>query len=208
ELPFYLYAFDVCMLPFQVIELTLATNPVKVYEYLSAGRSVVSVDLPEIRQFGDLVQRAADHEAFLDAVATALEHEPTLEEVERRRAFASEQTWEHRVRSLDTHVRQLPEPRVSVVVVTYNNLDMTKACLDSLDLYSNYPNLEIVVVDNASADGTHDFLREWVEGAPDRKIILNDDNRGFAAANNQGLSASDGEYLVMLNNDTYVTPGW
>jgi uncharacterized protein (TIGR03032 family) len=208
SLPYYLGAFDVCLLPFQVIPLTLATNPVKVYEYLSAGKEVVSVDLPEIRQFGDLVHTGADHPGFLDAVAQALEAHPGADVVARRREFAAEQTWAHRVHDLVEGIEALPEPRVSVVVVTYNNLDLTKACLHSLERYSDYGNLEVIVVDNASADDTPEFLRSWASQGKDRKLILNEDNRGFAAANNQGLAIADGDYLVMLNNDTYVTPGW
>src|SRR5690606_27809880 len=74
--------------------------------------------------------------------------------------------------------------------------------------YSQYERLEIIVVDNASSDGTPTFLAEWVASGEDRKLILNAENKGFAAANNQGLSVAVGEYMVLLNNDTYVTPGW
>jgi len=207
-LPFYLTAFDICLLPFQVIPLTLATNPVKVYEYLSAGKDVVAIDLPEMAQFQGLVRTASDHEGFLDQVAQALAAPPDAELVARRRQFASEQTWEHRVRDLLAAMRSLPEPRVSVVVVTYNNLDLTKTCLRSLELYSDHPNLEIIVVDNASSDDTPAFLTDWASRGEGRRIILNPDNRGFAAANNQGLAVATGDYLVMLNNDTHVTPGW
>lgn len=208
DLPYYLYAFSVCMLPFKIIPLTLATNPVKVYEYLCAGCHVVSVDLPELHQFGGLVKVAADHDAFLEAVAESLAFGADEKRTNARRQFAAKQTWNHRVRDLDTRVRDLRDPRVSVVVVTYNNLALTKDCLHSLDVYSDYSNLELIVVDNASADGTPDFLREWTSQGPERHVILNTDNRGFAAANNQGLAVATGEYLVMLNNDTYVTPGW
>jgi GT2 family glycosyltransferase len=208
SLPYYLEGFDVCLLPFHVIPLTLATNPVKVYEYLSAGKEVVSIALPEIYQFGDLVRTGTDHATFLDAVESALQAEPDASEIARRRAYAAEQTWAHRVRDLVQGVEALSEPRVSVVVVTYNNLDLTKACLHSLEAYSDYSNLEVIVVDNASADDTPAFLREWAESGSGRHIVLNVDNRGFAAANNQGLALATGDYLVMLNNDTYVTPGW
>lgn len=208
SLPYYLEGFDVCLLPFHVIPLTLATNPVKVYEYLSAGKEVVSIALPEIRQFGDLVRTGADHVTFLDEVGNALQTEPDASQIARRRTFAAEQTWAHRVQDLVQGVEALSGPRVSVVVVTYNNLDLTKACLHSLETYSDYTNLEVIVVDNASADDTPAFLRTWVEDGNGRHVVLNADNRGFAAANNQGLALATGDYLVMLNNDTYVTPGW
>jgi GT2 family glycosyltransferase/glycosyltransferase involved in cell wall biosynthesis len=208
KLPYYLYGFDVCLLPFQVIPLTLATNPVKVYEYLSAGKPVVSIDLPEIRQFGDLVRSGADHDAFLAALAATLGAPTDAHEIARRKAFAAEQTWAHRVHDLVGGVDALPQPKVSVVVVTYNNLELTKVCLDSVERYSDYPNLELIVVDNASADETPAYLQAWQRAGGHRHIILNADNRGFAAANNQGLAAATGDYLVMLNNDTHGTPGW
>lgn len=210
ELPKYLHAFDVCLLPFKVIPLTLATNPVKVYEYLSAGKPVVSVDLPEIRQFENLVHAAVGHEAFMAAVEQVLVNADTPEQIQQRQNFARNQTWSHRAELLVNEIESPVEqgPRISVIVVTYNNLELTKACLMSLDRHSNYANMEIIVVDNASADGSPEYLSTWVQGADNRRLILNDDNLGFAAANNQGLAIADGDYLTLLNNDTFVTPGW
>ena len=210
ELPYYLHGFDVALLPFRVIELTLATNPVKVYEYLSAGKPVVAVDLPETAQFGDLVHRARDHAAFLEAVSAALAEPENGGEaaIEARKSFASQQTWAHRALELDEAIASMPVPRVSVVVLTYNNLDFTRACLHSIEEESHWPGLEVIVVDNASADGTREFLRDWEQGGGNRKVILNDANLGFAAGNNVGLAAAAGEYLILLNNDTYVTPNW
>src|SRR3546814_20829229 len=66
RLPFYLHAFDLALLPFRIIPLTLATNPVEAYEYLAAGQPVVSVDLPELRQFGRPVYPAGGHELRKD----------------------------------------------------------------------------------------------------------------------------------------------
>jgi GT2 family glycosyltransferase/glycosyltransferase involved in cell wall biosynthesis len=207
RLPYYLHAFAVALLPFRVMTLTLATNPVKVYEYLSAGKPVVSVDLPEIQQFGHLVRRASDHPSFIREVELALgERDVALREARLR--FASEQTWSHRALELDEAIARLPTPLVSVIVLTYNNLDFTKACLRSIEAESCWPNLEVIVVDNASSDGTRAFLEEWERGGPGRRIILNERNLGFSAGNNVGLAAANGDYLVLLNNDTYVTPHW
>jgi len=208
KLPFYLAGFDVCMLPFQVIPLTLATNPVKIYEYLSAGKQVVSIALPEICQFGDLVRTGSNHASFLDVLGEVLATESDPAAITARQQFAAGQTWAHRVHDLVQGVEALAVSRVSVIVVTYNNLTLTQDCLRSIEQYSDYANLEVIVVDNASVDDTPAYLTAWAAQSNDRHVILNSENRGFAAANNQGLVAASGDYLVLLNNDTYVTPGW
>jgi GT2 family glycosyltransferase/glycosyltransferase involved in cell wall biosynthesis len=208
RLPYYLYAFDVCLLPFQVIPLTLATNPVKVYEYLAAGIPIVSVDLPEISQFGDLIHCAPNHDEFVRMVSDCLTQTQSEEAGQQRRQFACTQTWDHRVEVLGQSIQGLSLPRISVIVLTYNNLDLTKDCLDSLVRWSDYPNLELIIVDNASSDGSPDYLRQFESQHPQVKVLLNSENLGFAAGNNVGLKAATGDYLVMLNNDTIVTPGW
>jgi len=100
ELSRYLHGFDVCILPFRKIPLTLATNPVKVYEYLSAGKPVVAVDLPEMEQFGDLVILAGDESEFLSGIAICLEERCASGTIDRRRAFAKNQTWSQRAATL------------------------------------------------------------------------------------------------------------
>jgi GT2 family glycosyltransferase/glycosyltransferase involved in cell wall biosynthesis len=212
RLPYWLHGFDVALLPFRVIDLTLATNPVKVYEYLAAGKPVVAVDVPEMSQFDGLVRVARDHADFVAAVTAALDAPASAEDAAARRLFAEGQTWAHRALELDNALAAIEEPVVSVVVLTYNNLEFSRNCLFSIEHYSDYPNLEVIVVDNASSDGSPEWLREW-EREPSRaghrrKLILNDANLGFAAGNNVGLREATGEYLVMLNNDTYVTHGW
>ncbi|BBP58653.1 hypothetical protein PHLH4_22430 [Pseudomonas sp. St316] len=208
-LPYYLYAMDVCLLPFKVMPLTLATNPVKVYEYLSAGKPVVAVKLPELSQFGKLVWAVEEPTEFISAIGDVLNAVPEASAtLKARQSFARGQTWQHRAASLRKAIATLPLPKVSVVVLTYNNLELTKACLDSLLTQSQYPNLEIIAVDNHSSDQTPAYLTAWAKGHPDRLVILNPDNKGFAAGNNLGLAAASGDYLVVLNNDTVVTAGW
>lgn len=208
QLPYYLYAFDVCLLPFKVIPLTLATNPVKVYEYLAAGKPVVCVDLPEIAQFGNLLHCAKTINEFNYLVNQCISKSDSTELCDKRRQFAAEQTWNHRANTLSLAIQAISLPKISVIVLTYNNLDLTKSCLDSLISWSMYPNIEIIVVDNASIDATPLYLKEFQILHPQVKIILNENNLGFAAGNNAGLLMATGEYLVMLNNDTVVTPGW
>lgn len=112
QLPGYLHGFDVCILPFLRIPLTLATNPVKVYEYLSAGKSVVSVDLPETAAMSDLIRVAKDRTDFLRCIHQALAEDTDAVKIARRQAFASGQTWSHRVELLINAVERpvLPSP--------------------------------------------------------------------------------------------------
>ena len=108
ELPYYLYGMDLCLLPFRVTPLTLATNPVKVYEYLSAGKSVVSASLPELDQFGSLVMTATTHEQFIQLIDDALINLSDDKQL-RRQNFASQNTWQHRLDAFDSLIRQLNE---------------------------------------------------------------------------------------------------
>mgnify|MGYP002401000057 CR=1 FL=1 len=209
ELPRYLHSFDVCLVPFKVGPLTLATNPVKVYEYLSAGKAVVATDLPEMAHFDGLVYVAANQREFVETVSSTLAAPESQDLIQRRKKFAQGQTWRHRAEALTRQAEASDrESKVSVIVVTYNNIDLTRACLESIDEHSQYDNLEVIVIDNASCDGSREFLERWASVDGNRKLILNENNRGFAAANNQGLNIATGDFLVMLNNDTYVTPGW
>lgn len=212
ELPQWLASFDVCLIPFQINPLTLATNPVKVYEYLSAGKAVVGSDLPELAQFGDLVYRAQDRETFVRAVGQALaETGPQALDLQTRRmAFARHQTWHQRAQALlaVTEDEQL-EPLTSVVVVSYNQWHLTERCLQSIAEQSDTEALEVIVVDNASADETPQRLQAWQQQDPERRrIVLNQDNLGFGPAVNQGLALAQGDYLIILNNDIIVGPGW
>lgn len=99
-------------------------------------------------------------------------------------------------------------PRASLVIVTYNNLAYTKLCLASLLAGEAGETFEVVVVDNGSRDGTRDFLAEVERSNGRVRAVYNEGNAGFAAANNRGLSLARGDVLVLLNNDTIVTPGW
>jgi GT2 family glycosyltransferase len=99
-------------------------------------------------------------------------------------------------------------PRASIVVVTLDNLVFNRLCLESLLYSTQEANCEIIVVDNGSTDGSGDYLRQLRERYPRLRVIFNDGNMGFAASNNQALSAARGDALVLLNNDTVVPPGW
>src|SRR5439155_18149252 len=91
----------------------------------------------------------------------------------------------------------------SIIIITCNELEYTRQCVDSIQRYTEDP-YELIFVDNGSTDGTGEFLRSLAN----TKIITNKTNRGFPAAANQGIRAANGKQILLLNNDTLVTPGW
>ena len=96
----------------------------------------------------------------------------------------------------------------SIVVVTYDGLPFSRLCLETALAHSSDVDLELIVVDNGSNDGTPRYLTALAETDARVRVLLNGRNAGFAAACNQGLGLAGGEHLVLLNNDTMVPPGW
>lgn len=109
--------------------------------------------------------------------------------------------------SPETRVRDDERPLVSIVMLTFNALEYTRRCVDSLSRHTAYPH-EVIFVDNGSTDGTKDYLRDIVAVNPNYRLIDNPANIGFSAGNNQGAKAARGEYVFLLNNDVLVADGW
>ncbi|MDQ1265915.1 MAG: hypothetical protein QG635_1067, partial [Bacteroidota bacterium] len=119
-------------------------------------------------------------------------------------------------------------PLVSIIIPVFNKAELTKNCLDSLLENTNFEDIEIIVIDNASTDDTPQLLEEYRKipafagmtgensvipanaGIYNPKLIIikNKENFGFGKACNQGIRASNSKYIILLNNDTLPQPGW
>jgi N-acetylglucosaminyl-diphospho-decaprenol L-rhamnosyltransferase len=93
---------------------------------------------------------------------------------------------------------------LSVIVVGYNRRDLLAGCLDSLLANQGDPSVEVIVVDNASHDGTPAMVAERY---PAVRLIANQENVGYGGGCNVGLAAARGQYLMVLNQDIVVKPG-
>lgn len=94
--------------------------------------------------------------------------------------------------------------KTSIIILTYNQLYLTKQCLESIYRHTNEEDIEIIIVDNGSTDGTIDYLKSKSA----LRTIFNKDNLGFAKGCNQGLDIATGDTILFLNNDTIVTHNW
>ena len=99
----------------------------------------------------------------------------------------------------------MTEPLVSIIILNYNGKDYVEECLDSV-LNQTYKNMEVIVVDNASKDGSLEILRDKYMS----KIMLieNDKNLGFAEGNNVAYKKTKGEFIALLNNDAVADNEW
>ena len=99
-------------------------------------------------------------------------------------------------------------PTICVLVVNWNRLELLRACLASLSAQT-HSSFEVCVVDNGSSDGSADFVESIIPQFPVRlRLIRNQFNIGFCAANNKGIRATENELIVLLNNDAEAEPGW
>lgn len=97
---------------------------------------------------------------------------------------------------------------VSIIIVNWNAKKFTEDCLNSIKEKTDYYPYEIILIDNNSVDGSKEAIRSMKKKGFLDEVIFNDENKGFAYANNQGFDIAKGEVLFMLNNDVLLEKKW
>jgi GT2 family glycosyltransferase len=97
-----------------------------------------------------------------------------------------------------------PAPDISVVIVSFNTAALTRQCLEKVQACAADLRCEVIVVDNASHDGSADMVAAEF---PRVRLIRLEKNRGFAGGNNPGIRAAKGRYILLLNSDAFIVPG-
>ena len=116
------------------------------------------------------------------------------------KARAQPPRWFSALEDIANEQSSAPAPDVSIVVVSWNVRELLRDCLSSVEEQTRRAH-EVIVVDNHSRDGSAEMVRGEF---PEVRLIANTDNRGFAAANNQGLAVATGRNILLLNPDTLV----
>ena len=179
-------------------------------DYLQAAVRLNAGNIEAWLGLARVAQHQEDQEAFDQACqrAAALNPQhPRLRELTRGRIPGNGGDAAPQPQEVKEALVSRPQPVLSSIIIpVFNNLALTKQCLESIYENTDVPH-EIIIVDNGSNDGTRDYLFR-VEADAGVRVVYNPSNLGFAKACNQGARAAQGDYLVFLNNDTIVQPDW
>ena len=218
DLPGYLAAADVAFLPWNANDVTQATSPLKVYEFMAMGLPVVAPELEPLRGI-DGVRLCATPSDFVAAFDSVGRHNLDDFVAESMRRFSEENSWVSRVDSmLDLVARSAEEKRVeapavvtrptgstvSVVIPAYNHERYIGAAIDSVR-DQTLPASELVIVDDGSSDGTPEVIA--AHAFPGMRVV-SQENRGAHRAINRAISLSSGDYVAILNSDDVYEPHW
>ena len=99
---------------------------------------------------------------------------------------------------------QADPPRISIIIVSWNALPLLQQCLPSV-VATDYPDLEIILADNASTDGSVAWVADTF---PQVQIVQHPENWAFCRGNNAAIPHATGDFILLLNNDVEVSPGW
>lgn len=204
QLPAYLKYADFALIPFKTGEIGDYVSPLKIFEYISMNKNVLTTALPDVAGYPNLYA-GNDMEYWLSAIDSNTAPDEAASE-----AFTADNTWSNRIeKMLDKaypHMSQRCDSRfygrLSVIVLNHNNKGIIDKCAASLLRYRDRYGYEVVVVDNRSTDGSYEQLKARFG---DRITLVRNSKNGCSSGRNLGVKAAKGDYLLFLDSDQWAT---
>lgn len=205
ELPELLSSADCCIIPFLQNDISASSDPLKVYEFLSQGKPVISSPIPELLKY-KVIDFAEGAEEFVSAIKKAMKTDTFEKKVERIR-IAIENSWEKRI----DYLLPLLEDRkkeendlISIVLPVYNQDHYLPAAIEGV-LNQTYRNIELIIVNDGSTDNTKEVIEEYRK--KDHRIrVIHQENKKLPAALNAGFKIARGQYLTWTSSDNIQEP--
>lgn len=194
-LPAYLAHSDIALLPFKNSEIGKYVSPLKIFEYIAMNKPVLATPLDDISGYPN-VFASDDKMEWAKAVTGEWP-------VNDAGVFTSQNSWYARCNAIleKTVPETLPVPKISIIILNHNNRKVIFRCVSSLLAFNRRYDCEIIVVDNASTDGSYEELAQQYGN---RITLIKNAKNGCSSGRNLGVKMAHGEFLFFLDSDQWA----
>ena len=199
DLPAYLKYSDYAIIPFKVDKIGEAVSPLKIFEYISMNKLVLTTSMPEVTSYPNTFCGNT-----VDEWAKILEENKKKPNVEDRNDFIDSNNWFSRCNDILSGIKakhDTLDSLISIVILNHNNKNCIAECINSIIRHSSSYNIEIIVVDNASSDGSFELLSKQFK---DKIKLIKNKKNGCSSGRNLGVKNASGDYILFLDSDQFV----
>lgn len=201
ELPSYLYYSDYAILPFKTDEIGKYVSPLKIFEYIAMNKPVISTPLDDILEYKN-VHCSNDSKDWIKWIKEGIDFNK-----KERNYFISENDWYSRASKIIQNLEKSKKcdiefyDNISIIILNYNNKNVIENCLDSILKFNDRYNVEIIVVDNQSTDGSYELLQEKYK---EKIKLYRNSKNGCSSGRNLGVKNATKEYIMFLDSDQWI----
>lgn len=201
ELPAYVKAVDLCILPFKFDDTKIIpyVSPLKIFEYMAMEKIVLATRYKEIEEM-PAIFLANNREEFIELIPELIDKKIKAGLQVLNNEFIKKNNYNYRAEQ----ILNLFSPLVSIVLPTYNHSSYLEEAIKGV-LSQTYKNIELIIVNDGSTDGTANILNKYKKNK-NIKIITHSVNRGLPAALNTGFKEATGEYYTWTSADNIQLP--
>lgn len=201
DLPAYLKYVDYTLLPFKTGSISDYVSPLKIFEYISMGKIVLTTTLPDIQKYPN-VYASNNVKDWINVI----KQDNNIKDWAK---FINQNNWYNRCSSIiDTlfvedsiKINNDIYDNLSVVILNYNNKNVITRCVDTLLEFNERYNYEIVVVDNQSKDGSYELLQKKYK---DKIKLVQNEKNGCSSGRNLGVKTATKDYILFLDSDEWI----